>query len=287
MGYTDKHAVLPARNILVWVALICAVLFFVTVWRRTWLLPGVGVSLLVVTSILLGLIWPAFVQHFQVDPTEPDKESSYIQQNIEATRAAYDLNDIQEVHAPGARSPRPAVQDLIDQTESVPVLDPSRISSAFEQIQQVASLLLGARRARRRPLPDRRHRPRAGARGARARPDRDHPEPAELDQPAHRLHPRQRRDRGLRQPATRRQRHREPADPVGGGSGARAGRAPELDRRVREPGLLRGGQPQLLDRRQDAGRPRPASSTWPRTARAPRRRTPAGAVSRSAASSAS
>src|SRR3954464_778157 len=56
MGYTDQHAVLPARNILVGVALICAVLFFLTVWRRTWLLPGVGVSLLVVTSILLGLI---------------------------------------------------------------------------------------------------------------------------------------------------------------------------------------------------------------------------------------
>ena len=42
MGYTDQHAVLPARNILVGVALICAVLFFLTVWRRTWLLPGVG-----------------------------------------------------------------------------------------------------------------------------------------------------------------------------------------------------------------------------------------------------
>ena len=68
MGYTDQHAVLPARNILVGVALICAVLFFLTAWRRTWLLPGVGISLLVVTSILLGLIWPAFVQHFQVNP---------------------------------------------------------------------------------------------------------------------------------------------------------------------------------------------------------------------------
>ena len=32
-----------------------------------------------------------------------------------------------------------SVQSLIDQTESVPVLDPSRISQAFEQIQQVAS----------------------------------------------------------------------------------------------------------------------------------------------------
>jgi uncharacterized membrane protein (UPF0182 family) len=114
------------------------VLFFLTIWRRTWLLPGVGISLLLVTSILLGLIWPAFVQHFQVDPTELDKESPYIQQNIDATRQAYDLGDIKEVQAPKNVTPA-TVQALIDQTEAVPVLDPSRISQAFEQIQQVAS----------------------------------------------------------------------------------------------------------------------------------------------------
>lgn len=138
MGYTDQHAVLPARNILVGVALICAVLFFLTIWRRTWLLPGVGISLLLVTSILLGLIWPAFVQHFQVNPSELDKESTYIEKNIEATREAYDLNKIKEVKAP-RKVTADSVQALIDQTESVPVLDPSRISQAFEQIQQVAS----------------------------------------------------------------------------------------------------------------------------------------------------
>ena len=138
MGYTDQHAVLPARNILVGVALICAVLFFLTIWRRTWLLPGVGISLLLVTSILLGLIWPAFVQHFQVNPSELDKESTYIEKNIEATREAYDLNKIREVKAP-RKVTEASVQALIDQTESVPVLDPSRISQAFEQIQQVAS----------------------------------------------------------------------------------------------------------------------------------------------------
>ena len=39
MTYTDEHAVLPAKNILMVIALICAVLFFANVWRRTWLLP--------------------------------------------------------------------------------------------------------------------------------------------------------------------------------------------------------------------------------------------------------
>jgi uncharacterized protein len=137
MSYTDQHSVLPARNILIGVALICAILFFVTAWRRVWLLPGVGISLLVVTSILLGLIWPAFVQNFQVNPNKPDKEGPYIQANIQATRAAYALDSIKLSRQEPAPATPESVQSLIDQTTSVPVLDPSQISGAFAQIQAV------------------------------------------------------------------------------------------------------------------------------------------------------
>ena len=137
MSYTDEHAVLPARNILIGVALICALLFFITAWRRVWLLPGVGISLLVVTSILLGLIWPAFVQNVQVNPNKPDKEAKYIRENIAATRAAYDLNTIKPTKQEAAPATPESVQDLIDQTTSVPVVDPSQITQAFAQLQAV------------------------------------------------------------------------------------------------------------------------------------------------------
>jgi uncharacterized protein len=137
MSYTDQHAVLPARNILIGVATICAALFFVTAWRRVWLLPGVGISLLVVTSILLGLIWPAFVQNVQVNPNKPDKERTYIQANIAATRTAYDLGSIALTRQEATPQTPQSVQDLIDQTTSVPVVDPSQISQAFAQIQAV------------------------------------------------------------------------------------------------------------------------------------------------------
>src|ERR1044072_5899672 len=95
------------------VALVCAVLFFLTAWRRVWLLPGVGISLLVVTSILLGLIWPAFVQHFQVDPNRQDKEAPYITANIAATRKAYALASINLVTKKAAPAPPASVQTLI------------------------------------------------------------------------------------------------------------------------------------------------------------------------------
>ena len=105
--YTDDNAVLPAKSILMGIALICAALFFLNVWRRTWILPSMGLGLLVLSAILLGLIWPGIVQQFQVKPTEADKERSYIEKNIAATRQAYDINDVQEESLSPRRAPRP------------------------------------------------------------------------------------------------------------------------------------------------------------------------------------
>ena len=112
MTYTDDHAVLPAKNILMGIAVICAVLFFLNVWRRTWLLPSVGLALLALSAILLGLIWPGIVQQFQVKPSEADKEAPYIEKNIEATRAAYDLEDVEthDVHRAPVGDERPAAR---------------------------------------------------------------------------------------------------------------------------------------------------------------------------------
>ena len=105
--YTDDHAVLPAKNILLGISVICAVLFFLNIWRRTWTLPSVGLALLVLSAVLLGMIWPGIVQAFQVRPTEPDKEAPYIANNIASTREAYDLQDVdvEEYTAAPARAP--------------------------------------------------------------------------------------------------------------------------------------------------------------------------------------
>src|SRR5690348_11174840 len=53
MTYTRDHAVLPSKNILMAIAVICALLFFANVFRRTWLLPGVGLALFVLSAVLL------------------------------------------------------------------------------------------------------------------------------------------------------------------------------------------------------------------------------------------
>jgi len=138
MGYTDDHAVLPAKEILTGIALICAVLFFLNIWRRTWLLPSMGIALLALSAVLLGLIVPGVVQQFQVSPNVPDKEGTYIKENIEATRAAYNLDDIEV--SPYTSEPVAEDGDLENldaATASVPLVDPKIISPTFEQQQQV------------------------------------------------------------------------------------------------------------------------------------------------------
>ncbi|MGI9157410.1 MAG: UPF0182 family protein, partial [Marmoricola sp.] len=93
MTYAREHAVLPSKNILMFISLICAVLLFANVFRRTWLLPSVGIALLALSAILLGAVWPTIVQKFQVNPSQADKEASYINKNILATRTAYGVSD--------------------------------------------------------------------------------------------------------------------------------------------------------------------------------------------------
>jgi uncharacterized protein len=138
ISYTDAHAVIPSKNILIVIALICAVLFFVNAIRRSWLLPGIGLGLLVLSSILIGGLWPAIMQSFQVKPSEPDKEAPYIQNNIDATRDAFGLNGV-KVNGYDANTDlsRGELTTAAESTPGTRLLDPTQVSPAFEQLQQV------------------------------------------------------------------------------------------------------------------------------------------------------
>ena len=138
MTYTIENAVLPSKNILMFIALLCAVLLFANVFRRTWMLPAVGLALLALSAILLGVLWPGIVQQFTVKPSEPDKEGPYIARNIEGTRAAYDINDAEVTQYDANVSLSP--EQLKADAESIPgirLLDPALVSSTFENLQQV------------------------------------------------------------------------------------------------------------------------------------------------------
>ncbi|MGH3472099.1 MAG: UPF0182 family protein [Nocardioidaceae bacterium] len=141
VNYTDAHAVLPSKNILSIIAIICALLFFGNVVRPGWLLPVLGFGLLIFSAILIGGIWPAIVQRFQVSPSEADKEAAYIAKNIAATRTAYGLNqvDVKGYNATVSMtaSVKKSVLKLANELPGVRLIDPKLVSPAFEALQQM------------------------------------------------------------------------------------------------------------------------------------------------------
>lgn len=139
LRYVDANAYLPAKTILVAIAAICAVLFFATLWRRTWQLPVIGFGLMVLSAILIGGLYPAIVQKFQVQPNEQAKESPYVEKNIKATRDAYGIDGAEVKDYPGVpqTDDRTKLRSVADTTASLRLLDPNIVSPAFQQLQQV------------------------------------------------------------------------------------------------------------------------------------------------------
>ena len=138
MGYTEDKAVLPAKEILAGIAVVCAVIFLANIWRRTWLLPSVGVALFALSAIILGLIVPTVVQAIRVNPNVPAREGPYIKANIDATRQAYALDQVETAPVSGTPITGGGRLDTLDGiTASVPLVDPKIVSAVFEQQQQV------------------------------------------------------------------------------------------------------------------------------------------------------
>ena len=92
-GYTDINAVLPAKLILLGIAIICAAAVFSAIVLRDLRIPAIGVVLLLLSSLIVGAGWPLIIEQFSVKPNAAQKESEYISRSITATRQAYGLTD--------------------------------------------------------------------------------------------------------------------------------------------------------------------------------------------------
>ncbi len=138
LKYRDVNAVLPAKDILVVIALVCAVLFFANAFRQGWTLPLVGTGLLAISALVIGGIYPAIVQQFQVKPSELVREQEFIKRNIEATRAAYGLDKAQfeDYSGEGEASAETLKEDAGTLT-NIRLLDPAVVSPTFRQLQQI------------------------------------------------------------------------------------------------------------------------------------------------------
>lgn len=135
--YTDANAVIPGFQILALISAVVAVLFLITAVIGKWRISIMGTALMIVSSLILGGLYPWIVQTFQVVPNERTLEAEYIKRNIEATRTAYGLDkvEVSEYKATTDATAGALRQDA-ETTANIRIIDPALVSASFKQLEQ-------------------------------------------------------------------------------------------------------------------------------------------------------
>jgi hypothetical protein len=93
-SYTDIHVQLPVLWFLIVASIVAALAAWVNLRMRTYRIPAAAVLLIVLSSVVLSGLIPAFFRHFFVKPSELQLEKPYIERNIALTQQAYGLDRI-------------------------------------------------------------------------------------------------------------------------------------------------------------------------------------------------
>jgi len=137
-SYADIHAKLPAQWILLIIVLVCMGIILASIVRRKfrWSLYAIGGW--IALAIIVGQIFPALVQRFQVEPNELAREMPYIEYNIQYTREAFALNRVEEETFPAEKSPSP--QDVAQNKATISNIrlwDHRPLKDTYNQIQAI------------------------------------------------------------------------------------------------------------------------------------------------------
>jgi uncharacterized membrane protein (UPF0182 family) len=136
-SYTAVNATIPALQIISAIAALVALLFLVTAFTGRWRIPFVGTALLIVSSLILGLAYPWIMQRFIVDPSERSLEAPYIARNIDLTRQAYGVSDLEAIPYNAVTDVAPgALRADAETTASIRIIDPDLVSASFAQLEQ-------------------------------------------------------------------------------------------------------------------------------------------------------
>lgn len=132
--YTDLNAVLPAKLILLCISVFCALAFFTGAFLRNIQLPAIALVLLLLSGVLIGAAWPAVLEQFSVKPNANEKEALSIQRNMDATKQAYGLTNVNYRDYSGKSEATPT--EVRADTGTIPnirLLDPNVLNPTFTQ----------------------------------------------------------------------------------------------------------------------------------------------------------
>lgn len=137
-GYTDVNARLPALTLLALVSVVAAALFIANIWRVGWTLAVVSVGSWLFVSFAAGLIYPTVVQRFQVEPNELLREEVYIGRNIQATREAFGLAEVEVRNFAATRGLTATdVSNNRPTIDNVRLWDPGVLTRTYQNLQEL------------------------------------------------------------------------------------------------------------------------------------------------------
>ena len=138
-SYTDVHVQKPALLFLMVVGILCALLFLVNIRLRGWILPGLGLGLLVVAAAGAAIVAFAF-QKLSVAPQEQQREAPYISYNIEGTRFAFRLDNSSIASQQRPVTPAITSADVTNNDNTISNIrlwDPQILLQNFQNLQQI------------------------------------------------------------------------------------------------------------------------------------------------------
>ncbi len=137
-SYTDVNAQLPALRLLILISIVAAIILLVNLWFRGWTLPLVALGLWLFTSIVVGGLYPAFIQRFRVVPEEVNREVDFVDHNIEFTRYAFGLDTV-EVRDFDASSDLEAADLEANRStiDNIRLWDPSVLRTTYRELQEI------------------------------------------------------------------------------------------------------------------------------------------------------
>ncbi|MFB0900529.1 MAG: UPF0182 family protein [Dehalococcoidia bacterium] len=137
--YTDVIISLPVRYILGGMGLFIGLVTIVNAFLSTnYRLPIFLVGIWIFVSIIGSAILPSTIQQFTVDPNELQKEAPYIQRNIDYSRIAWGLSDIEEQTFPANRTvSKDEITANPETIDNIRILDPRPLKDTFNEIQSI------------------------------------------------------------------------------------------------------------------------------------------------------
>ncbi|MCH7482930.1 MAG: UPF0182 family protein [Chloroflexi bacterium] len=142
--YADVAARMPALRVLTVIALVSGgiMLFAIRVQnlRQSMRLIVAAFGLWVLAALLVGVMWPALVQRFAVEPSELERERPYIERNIEWTRMGFDLDLDRVSERPYDVNDENLAADIAANPETINNIrlwDPRPLEDVYNQVQHL------------------------------------------------------------------------------------------------------------------------------------------------------